>query len=77
MWMTDETWEVYDKLNQEYSSSIDAVRNDFYNRVDKGQVADINAEWQAYIEALYSAGLGEIIEKVFNNDEGFVIFQHG
>jgi len=74
MWMDKETWTKYDTLNKEYSSSIAAVRDDFYKRVDQGQTGDINSEWQAYIEALYAAGLEKFIDEVYNKDEGFSLY---
>jgi chromate transporter len=65
--MPIEVYEEFQKLYQETGSQIFAVRNDFTNRVMKGGVANINAEWSQYLEQLYSAGLEDWIE-IWNSD---------
>ncbi|HBN83340.1 MAG TPA: hypothetical protein DDZ89_05795 [Clostridiales bacterium] len=67
--------EVYmgTELYKEYTDlvvahpEINTVVNDFINRALAGEIADFNTEWQQYISQLYSAGLEEIIDKIYNN----------
>ena len=62
--MYDEYIVLRDKINPD----IMTVANDFRNKAFKGELADINAEWSNYIDALYNAGLQEYV-KIFNRSE--------
>jgi putative aldouronate transport system substrate-binding protein len=66
--MGAELYEEYVKEYAEYSGSINAAVSDFANRVWRGEIADLNTEWQQYIDQLYAAGLEIIIDKYYNND---------
>jgi len=68
MYFTSELYEQYDATNKEVSENINAIRNDFWNRVHEGQIAEINTEWSSYIDALYKAGLDKLVE-FFNSDD--------
>jgi putative aldouronate transport system substrate-binding protein len=68
VYMGIELYKEYTDLVTKYPE-INTVVNDFINRALEGMIDNFNTEWQQYIEQLYSAGLEEIIEKIFNNPE--------
>jgi hypothetical protein len=73
LYMGDEKYDEFIKLRQEINSDILTVANDFRNKAFKGELADINAEWSYYIEALYRAGLEQYVE--YFNDESFGLYE--
>ena len=68
MYFTDELWQQYEKVSQEVSEGINAVRNDFWNRAHEGQIANINQEWSVYIDNLHKNGLDKLVE-IFNSKD--------
>lgn len=68
MYFTQELYEKYDKTNQEVKDGLSAVRSEFWNNAHEGQIAEINNEWSAYLERLYSNGLDRLVE-IFNSDD--------
>ncbi|HBN85191.1 MAG TPA: hypothetical protein DDZ89_15260 [Clostridiales bacterium] len=69
MYMGTELYDQYAKDWAEVSASVNAAVADFANRSWNGEIANINAEWEQYINQLYSAGLETLVEKYFNNEE--------
>lgn len=64
--------EMYDEYRKDYNAlntEIMTVANNFANNVWKGQVGDINTEWEQYLTQLYSAGLQTMVDKYYNNDD--------
>jgi putative aldouronate transport system substrate-binding protein len=68
MQMGADLYDQYIEEYNEYSGSINAAVSDFANRAWRGEIADLNTEWQQYINQLYAAGLEVIIDKYYNND---------
>ncbi|MGI6562256.1 MAG: hypothetical protein ACOX3Q_06815 [Clostridia bacterium] len=66
--MTPEQYQAFDALNKEFDPQITVVRNEFIDRMNKGQIANWDAEWEQYIEQLYAAGLEKLVE-FMNKDE--------
>jgi hypothetical protein len=66
--MPEDKYEDFKKLKDETQLQIDAVRNDFMNRLFSGQIAKIDTEWEQYIQQLYAAGLEEWV-KIWNSDD--------
>jgi putative aldouronate transport system substrate-binding protein len=66
--MPEDKYEDFKKLKDETQLQIDAVRNDFMNRLFSGQIANIDTEWEQYIQQLYAAGLEEWM-KIWNSDD--------
>jgi len=60
--MPADKYEEFKKLREETIDQISAVHNDFAGRVWGGQVANINAEWEQYIDQIYAAGLSKWVE---------------
>lgn len=67
LYMGNELYDEYIKLNQKINSDIMTVANDFRNKAFKGELANINAEWANYIDSLYRAGLDQYVE-IFNKE---------
>lgn len=61
-------YDEFKKLRDETNSQIAAVHSDFLSRVRGGQIANIDTEWEQYIEQIYAAGLDQWVE-FWNNDE--------
>ncbi len=68
LYMGNEMYDEYIVLRDKINPDIMTVANDFRNKAFKGELADINAEWSNYIDALYNAGLQEYV-KIFNRSE--------
>jgi hypothetical protein len=63
--------DMFDKfkiLRDETSSQINTVHSDFVNKIWNGQVANLDAEWEQYIEQIYAAGLDKWVE-IWNSEE--------
>ena len=54
--------------------NINAVINDFRSRSWNGQIANINTEWDRYLNQLYEAGLRKLIDDYFNSDQ-FIFYK--
>lgn len=67
--MGAELYEGYQQKWAEVSPQINAVINDFANRAWRGDIANIDTEWEFYIDQLYAVGLEDIIKDFFENDE--------
>ena len=68
LYMGDELYEEYIDLYNEIGNDIITVASDFRNKAFRGELANINAEWQNYIETLYNAGLKQLVE-IFNRED--------
>lgn len=66
--MPSEIYEEFKLLREETIAQINSVINDFTGRIWGGQIANIDTEWEQYIEQLYNAGLDDWV-KIWNNDE--------
>jgi len=53
----------------ELSPTINAAISDFARRSWRGEISSMNAEWEQYINQLYSSGLEILINDFFNNNE--------
>lgn len=69
MHMGTEMYENYTNDWNNVSEAINAAISDFTTRAWNGEIADMNAEWQQYINQLYAAGLEDLINKYYNNEE--------
>ena len=69
VYMGSELWVKYNELNTQVNSEINTVVNDFKNRALNGQIANFNSEWSQYIDQLYSAGLQEMVDEIYNNSD--------
>jgi len=68
-YMSPEMLDAYNKDWAEMSADINGIIADFRNRSWGGQIANINTEWEQYINQLYEAGLGKLVDKYFNNSD--------
>ncbi len=69
--------DMYKKYTEDWnavSGDINTIINDFRNRSWEGQIANINTEWEQYINQLYDAGLEKLVNDYFNND-GFAYYK--
>ncbi len=66
--MTPELFEEFKTLRNDTQTQINTVRNDFTKKIWAGQVANIDSEWEQYIEQIYAAGLDRWVE-IWNSDE--------
>lgn len=66
--MPADMYEEFKKLRDETLAQINSVMNEFLGRVWGGQIANINTEWEQYIEQIYNAGLDQWV-KIWNRDE--------
>ena len=60
---------MYMERYNELIPSINSVVNDFKNRALQGQISNFNSEWVQYIDQLYAAGLGELVNDFYNNPD--------
>jgi hypothetical protein len=60
--MPADRYEEFKELREETIDQISTVHNEFSSRVWSGQIANINTEWEQYIDRLYAAGLEEWVE---------------
>ncbi|HBN85251.1 MAG TPA: hypothetical protein DDZ89_15570 [Clostridiales bacterium] len=51
-----------------FGADINALHADFRDRHWNGQIANINTEWEQYINQLYEAGLEKLVDDYYNND---------
>jgi len=63
-----EVYEEFRLLYQATSAQVFAVRNDLEGRMNRGEIANMDAEWSQYIDQLYAAGLEDWI-KIWNRDD--------
>lgn len=63
-----EMLEAYNEDWNAISSDINTIIADFRTRHWNGQIANINTEWEQYINQLYEAGLEKIVKDYYNND---------
>jgi len=63
-----EKFDQYKALSDKYNPQLNTIRNDFITRIQNGQIADINTEWEQYVRQLYAAGLEEMTA-VMNSSE--------
>jgi putative aldouronate transport system substrate-binding protein len=66
--MPMEMYKEFKTLQEETSAQINAVHKDFITRFNQGQIANIDNEWEQYIEQIYAAGLDKWVE-IWNRDE--------
>ncbi|HBN86069.1 MAG TPA: hypothetical protein DDZ89_19755 [Clostridiales bacterium] len=66
--MPSDKYEEFKALREETIDQIVAVRDDFNARVWDGQIANIDTEWEQYIEQIYAAGLEDWVE-IWNSDD--------
>jgi len=66
--MPTEMYVEYKKLRDETSPQINTVHNDFTKKIWAGQVANMDTEWEHYIEQIYAAGLESWVE-IWNRDD--------
>ncbi|NLY96848.1 MAG: hypothetical protein GX082_05365 [Clostridiaceae bacterium] len=69
-------WNAYREDKSEVDPQLNPIINDFKTRVLNGEIANINTEWNQYIDQLYANGLQMLIDKYFNNPE-FVEYDPG
>ena len=67
--MGADMYEAYQEDWSEVSETINAAIADFRTRCWEGEIADISAEWEQYVDQLYSAGLEDLINTYYNNDD--------
>ncbi|NLY97440.1 MAG: hypothetical protein GX082_08435 [Clostridiaceae bacterium] len=63
--------DLYNKYNEawaEISPQLNPIINDFANRTWNGEIANINTEWEEYLNRLYAAGLEDLIRDYYMND---------
>jgi len=65
--MTSNNYDAFKQLRDTTIDDISAVHNDFSSRVWDGQIGNIAAEWEQYINQIYAAGLEKWVE--FWNDD--------
>jgi putative aldouronate transport system substrate-binding protein len=69
VYMGQEMYDAYMERYNELIPSINSVVNDFKNRALQGQISNFNSEWVQYIDQLYAAGLGELVNDFYNNPD--------
>ncbi len=52
-----------------FGADINKIHAEFRDRHWNGQIANINTEWEQYINQLYDAGLEKIVNDYYNNDD--------
>ncbi|NLY96694.1 MAG: hypothetical protein GX082_04575 [Clostridiaceae bacterium] len=70
----DEIYDAYSDKSNEVMSGINSLVSDFYNRAFRGQISNIDNEWQQYIDTLYNAGYDDLVE--YFNDEKWPMFKN-
>lgn len=66
--MPNDKYEAFKELRDETTNQISTVHSDFVKRIWDGQVANIDSEWEQYIEQIYKAGLEDWVE-IWNSDD--------
>ncbi len=69
--------EMMEKFTEDWNTfgaDINAIHADFRDRSWNGQIANINTEWEQYINQLYEAGLEKLVNDYYNNDE-FMLYK--
>ncbi len=66
--MPSSLFEKFKTLRTETNAEISAVHSDFSKRVWGGQIANMDTEWEQYIEQIYAAGLNLWV-KIWNDDQ--------
>ncbi|HBN83239.1 MAG TPA: hypothetical protein DDZ89_05290 [Clostridiales bacterium] len=64
--MTPELFKEFKALRDETNAQINTVHSDFAKKVFDGQIANMNTEWEQYIEQIYAAGLEKWV-KIWND----------
>ena len=66
--MPIELYKEFTELRELTNPQINEVVNDFSKRFHEGQIANVDSEWDQYIEQLYAAGLEDWVA-IWNLDD--------
>jgi putative aldouronate transport system substrate-binding protein len=67
--MGEELYEAYQDAWTNVAGQINPIINDFANRAWNGEIANIDMEWEQYLNQLYANGLEDLINDYFENDD--------
>lgn len=66
--MPAKLYKEFKALREETGDQINAVHDDFVQKVWDGQIKNMDTEWKQYIEQIYAAGLDSWV-KIWNNNQ--------
>ncbi len=66
--MGEELFDAYNVAWAAVSGQINPIINDFATRSWDGEIANINTEWEQYLNQLYAAGLDDLIKNFYENE---------